>query len=230
MSWKAAIGEVRNISREVFDQKMLGKEGRRAGLNAARTELFYKLAKGDFALHPSDQPDIDAFSVSVLYPDTYRKLPRVDSPYSMGFSHEYDPAKNGQNLLKHGLGFGEVINYSKHFGVRMVHFLDPSDGERIALYSDLDLRPKENKLALPLDTVKPLNAVMSIVHQRGGRFRFISSRLLSLTEEKCRADIEKIIRKSVSDVDERKRLVDRSFAYVQEWLVNPALIVNDRQR
>lgn len=228
MGWGEALKEARKLSREEFDEKMRQPDARNVGLKAERIELLYRLVKGDLSLHAySHQPDIDAFSIKLLYPETYKELPNIDSPYADGELYEYDPAKNGQNMVKHGLSFGEVATYSNHFGLRMVGFPDPSDGERLALFSDLDLRPKHNKLALPPGGVRPLNVVMSFVHQRDGKFRFISSRLLSLTEENCRADIDRIIKKSISDTNARKPFVDRSLAHVKEWLVDPALSVED---
>lgn len=94
---------------------------------------------------------------------------------------QYDPAKNGANLIKHGLAFREAMTYSTRFGVLNagpVYKIEKTpkvtsdsaqretypDEERMVFFSDLTV-PSDYKLAIPPANIdfKRTNYTISIV-------------------------------------------------------------------
>ena len=58
--------------------------------------------------------------------------------------YEYDPAKNGQNILKHGLDFGEVISYAGNDYGRLISYTKSGDEERVVIFSKYYVNDKNN--------------------------------------------------------------------------------------
>ncbi len=101
--------------------------------------------------------------------------------YSKSDLYEYDPAKNGQNLIKHGISFDEVVSYSNKFGTLSVACPDENDKERLILFSDISASRSGCKLSLPIEKVANEEEmyVMSVCQLKSLKFRFISSRVMS---------------------------------------------------
>ncbi len=124
--------------------------------------------------------DINLFCLKMVFPDEYRAAGVSGHPGSSSDLFEYDPVKNGQNIIKHGICFSEAATLSNNFGALMVPCPDESDGERVVIFSDLMLGNKR-ELSLPptgMDlTIKM--CTLSVAQNRNNRFRFISSRILN---------------------------------------------------
>jgi len=222
MDTTEALLALKLLSKEEFAARMSHKEAKKLGLSLERQELLFSLIQGETTVSISCQPDIEAFLLKTLSPEIYWDLPREAHPYSSGERYEYDPAKNGQNMIKHGIGFGEVVSYSSQFGALSVALSCEGQGERLAIFSDLNLMPRSNLLELPPRNAKTMNTVMSIVQLRDYRFRFISSRLLSPDEKAYRKDIGQALRKVLPDPELRKPFVDRCVEILKENLIKPA--------
>src|SRR6185436_11361760 len=192
------------------------------GLSPERAELLFGFIQGHIEVDFWRGREIEEFVLKRLEPVAYRLLPREDYPHASNSLYEYDPPKNGQNIIKHGLDFGEVVSFSRKFGTLMIPCPDDTDRERRLIFSDLDLTPGVNQLTLPPSSIQ-LNAVnftFSIVQQRGDKFRFISSRILSTEKRKCRRNIEDVVKGFFTEADQKDAFVDRSMEILEENLID----------
>lgn len=171
----------------------INKEGayekfKKTGINNSRFELLKEAINRRLNVSYPESWDIERYALKHLLPEEYKSLALGDHCYSSGELYEYDPSKNGQNIIKHGLSFGEVVSYSTKFGTLIVPCPDEKDGERVVIFSDMVL--KDKNLSLPLDNnnFQKENYTLSIAQSRNGKFRFISSRLLSKNSYKENMD------------------------------------------
>ena len=130
-AWQA----IRCLSKEEFEEKIKPQ-----GLPKERHDLLFKFIQGEIQASYSCKPDIEEYALKILMPEVYAALPHERHPYSSCELYEYDPPKNGQNFIKHGLGFGEVVSYSTQFGTLLVPCPDDKDRERYVIFSDLKLK------------------------------------------------------------------------------------------
>jgi len=131
--------------------------------------------------------DVFLFLLQHLLPDEYQRLvvtEHIDSSFEL---YEFNPVKNGQNIVKHGVSFTEVVSYSKRFGTLLVPCSDEQDKERFVIFSDLSIDKNRRKLVFPLPKIEQQTQcyVISIVQiKEDGKFRFISSRVMSRKRHK----------------------------------------------
>jgi len=104
----------------------------------------------------------------------------------------------------------------------MVPCPDDIDGERYVIFSDLNLKPGRDELELPPPGIKETDYTISIVHQRDGRFRFISSRLMSSKQEKYRKTMEQAFGAIIPDEQARQRFIERCMEIVTTHLIQSA--------
>ena len=128
---------------------------------------------------PYHKIDIQRYALKSLFEETYKALHLTDHPYSAFDSYSYDPAKNGQNIIKHGFGFNEILSYSSEFGTLMVPCPDGNDGTRCVIFSNMDTGVNGGNLDLPFPGTMGKVSTLSVAQQRVGGFRFISSMRLS---------------------------------------------------
>lgn len=186
MNLEQALAWVRSLGPEALEANETLKK-----LPADRLRLMSNVIRGKDPIHSTVRADIERFALRCLLPGAqYEALEDGDHPYAKGDFHEYDPAKNGQNLIKHGLSFNEVISYSPNFGVLSAHSSKPLPEQRFMVLSDLRIGENGRKLDLPLKEWSGERVTISVVTQRESRFRFISSHLLSSNEKKYRATLD----------------------------------------
>jgi hypothetical protein len=214
-----ALVALRRLSKEDFDALMTQPKPKELGLAPSRKELLFKLIQCEVSVSPSCHPDIEAFALKTLMPDVVLSLPKEKHPYSSGRFYEYDPAKNGQNMLKHGLGFGEVVSYSKNFGALSVGLPGDENGELRAVFSDLQGLPDASVLELPKANAKATSIVISIVQHRDERFRFISSRILPTDQNEYRKDVARALRRVLPDPEARRPFIDRCVEILEQQLM-----------
>ena len=124
-------------------------------------------------------------------------------------------------MLKHGLGFGEVVSYSNNFGALSVALPGDESGERRAIFSDLAGMPDASVLELPKANAKVTSTVMSIVQHRDGRFRFISSRILDTDPKEYRKEVASALSRLLPDAEDRRPFVDRCIEILERQLMGP---------
>lgn len=210
--------ETLNILKNEINKEESRKKMKRAGINDARFTLLAEVINGRVTVSYPDIWDIERYALKYLLPEEYESLSLGDHCYSSSDLYEYDPPKNGQNIIKHGLSFGEVVSYSRKFGSLLVPCPDEQDGERMVVFSDLIL--KDEKLSLPLANIdfSKENYTLSIVQYRNGIFRFISSRLLSKTDYKKTMD--QAFRNIYNDKKEQKdAFINRCVEIIEEYLL-----------
>ena len=74
--------------------------------------------------------DIEEYALKIIFPDVYNQSMITEHLYSTCDLYEFNPAKNGQNVIKHGIGFQDVVSYSKKFGTLIISCPDKND-ERV---------------------------------------------------------------------------------------------------
>lgn len=169
-----ALKILQNITNEDFQ-----KSTKSQGLSRARAELMFEIIKGKKKVDFYLEVDIQRYALKCLLPDFYADLSLGNHIYSTSELYEYDPPKNGQNTIKHGLSFREVVSYSSQFGTLLVPCPDNNNGTRCVIFSDLDAGVDGENLELPLSDMTGKIYTMSIAQHSSGKFRFISSRILS---------------------------------------------------
>lgn len=168
-----------------------------------RVTLLQSVIDGDTLISTHDKLDILLYILKNICREKYNSLTSTSHLYSQNENYEYDPAKNGQNIVKHGISFSEVVSYSTKLGALMVQCPDDNDAYRTVMFSDLSNLKSGYKLTAPLNSSDLSDSfVVSVVQSRGVKLRFISSRLISKTNH------EKTLRNSLKNIypnDQNKR-------------------------
>lgn len=209
-----ALQSISKLDRVEFDKKISSQ-----GLQKDREDLLFGFIKGDIFVGYSCRPDIEAYAIKCLMPEFYASISNERHPYSDTELYEYDPAKNGQNIIKHGIGFGEVVSYSPNFGTLMVPISDKMDGERVAIFSDLRLKKGEVNLVMAPPGIKDENLTISVASQRNGKFRFISARLLSSKPKKYKETVAQVLGEIIQDQQRRLDFIDRCVEIIERDLM-----------
>ncbi|MEE5081433.1 hypothetical protein V2K58_18095 [Pseudomonas alliivorans] len=149
------------------------------GLSRGRAELLVEVIKHKRKVEFYLGVDIQRYALKILHPDLYADLALGNHIYSTSELYDYDPPKNGQNTIKHGLSFREVVSYSSQFGTLLVPCPDNNNGTRCVIFSDLDAGVNGENLELPASGMSGKIYTISVAQQSLGKFRFISSRMLS---------------------------------------------------
>ncbi len=149
-----------------------------------RLHQFYDVINEKMTIDESGRFYIQEYALRFIFNEKYKKF--EDEHFnSSGQLYEFDPSKNGKNLVKHGVAFNEVWSYSKKFGTLSIPFLDLSGEERVISFSDFNLEGKY-KAIFPLSEIINLRYCVSIIkNTEKGKIRFISSRFLSSRRDKC---------------------------------------------
>jgi uncharacterized DUF497 family protein len=188
------------------------------GLSVDRRDLLFKFIQEEVQVNSIYKLDIERGVLKWLLPEKYKLLSYVDDLSSKCGLHEYDPPKNGQNIIKHGIGFCEAVSYSKNFGSLTVPCSDKNDGERLVIFSDLDTGDNGNNLQMPLKNMSGLVCVITIAEQRSTGFKFISSRRMS--SKNYRNDMKKDFKNIfVNDPKAKKEFIDDCVKTVERDLL-----------
>lgn len=169
-----ALNTLQNITNEDFHKGIKSQE-----ISRVRVELLQDIIKHKKKVDFYLATDIKRYALKCLFPDFYASLCMGDHIYSTCELYEYDPPKNGQNAIKHGLSFREVVSYSSQFGTLLVPCPDKYNETRCVIFSDLDAGTDGKNLELPMPGLSGRIYTMSIAQQVPEKFRFISSRVLS---------------------------------------------------
>lgn len=203
-----ALQDIKNLTGLEFNERLDGSK-ELAKLASDRKNLLFQFIRGDYPVSPLGKFDIEQFLLKHLaryaYDPNHNCINFEKCPY------EYDPAKNGHNMVKHGLSFSEVVSFSSRFGVLSVPL--PEDKEkRFVVFSDLCIGLNK-KLEMPPSNLGNINHIASIVAHREDelqliKMRFISSRRISSKESKRRKDLENIFKNIVHDENIRSSFID----------------------
>ncbi|AVR87320.1 hypothetical protein [Thauera aromatica] len=214
-AWRA----IKNLSKKEFEEKINSES-----LPKNRKDLLFKFIQGEIQVSYNCKLDVEEYALKYLMPYFYNSIPHEGHPYSSGELYEYDPPKNGQNIIRHGIGFDEVVSYSRKFGTLLVPIPDKIDRERCVIFSDLDLRREEDQLEIMHPSkIRDMNYTISIASLRNGKFRFISARLLSSKKKKYVETIAQALREVVHDERARRDFIDRCVEILEKNLIQPAL-------
>ncbi|MDQ7733114.1 hypothetical protein QT231_10420 [Halomonas sp. SpR1] len=192
-----------------------------------RDVVLGKILTGNIQLHIAADLDIKIYALNKLFPNSHDKLKISETIFSKSQFTQYDPAKNGQNMMKHGISFREVVSYSTKFGTLIVPLPEVGDERRVVIFSDLSLDSNKYCLTLPLEGVsKKLKLyTFSVAQQLPFGFRFISSRFISKTKfsKKIKSDLRGV---SFESDEQRKLFFDRCIKILRRYLFEKAAVSN----
>lgn len=204
-----AFNELKKLSRN----EIIGHDSLKS-LGNDRKELLYNFIQNK-SIYSSTDIDISSYAVKTISPEKYENCFISEHLYSSQEMIEYDPPKNGQNIIKHGLSFNEVVYFSERFGSLCV----PLDKERRAIFSGILINKKNNKLSYPLNETHGLFNTISIVAKRKNDslgFRFISSRIMS--RDGYRENVRQALSKVIEDKKEQAKFINDCVLYIEENL------------
>jgi hypothetical protein len=208
---------IKGLSKDEFEEKIKSQR-----LPEDRQDLLFKFIQDEIQVSYACKTDIEEYALKRLLPEFYESIPLNGHPYSSSELYEYDPSKNGQNIIKHGIGFGEVVSYSRQFGTLQIPIPDEIDGQRYVVFSDLNLKREGDELEMPPPGIREMNYTISITILREGKFRFISSRLLSSKKKKYQETIAQALGEIIPDAQARQGFVDRCVEILERDLIQPA--------
>lgn len=190
-------------------------------LSLDRKELLYTFIKSNEILNFIDV-DIAAYAVKALRTDEYASCFISEHNYSNQEWFEYDPPKNGQNIIKHGLSFTEIVDLSEgHFGSLLVYLPKKQDCDegRKVIFSGIKVDKLHNKVSFPFNIENGYSTTMSIVTKRNKNrpgYRFISSRLMS--KDDYQSNIKQAFGKIIENPNNRMQFIDECVKYVEKHL------------
>ncbi len=205
---KNAFNELKELSRD----KIISHDSLKT-LGNDRRELLYKLIQSKNIYNNTDL-DIAAYAVKTITPEKYKTCFISEHLYSNQNLIEYDPPKNGQNIIKHGLSFNEVVYFSVRFGSLFVHL----DEGRKAIFSGILINEKNN-LSYPINNTQGLFNTISIVADRKNDkpgYRFISSRIMSKSNYK--ENVRQALSKIIKDKNEQAMFINSCVEYIEKNL------------
>jgi uncharacterized DUF497 family protein len=198
------------------------KELSSIGIDNDRIAKLFNLIKEE-AFYHGEKIDVCLFLLKHLLPDDYKRLAVKERIGSSNELYEFDPVKNGQNIIKHGISFSEVVSYSQRFGTLIVPCPDEYDGERNVIFSDLSATRCNMELSFPLTKVEEQTEsyVISIVQSKASKFRFISSRVMSRTRHK--KTLKNVLKNIYpNDKDAQEEFIERCLEILKDNLFKVA--------
>lgn len=166
-------------------------------------ERLKKYLKGDFTGHEyiSEKHDILCCLAKAL--KCYPKPIPTENIDSNTDTYQYDPAKNGQNILKHNLSFNQICSFIGNRGVLIVHTAtkktEKKDREpRLVYFLGIEDRKNDEGRKNDEDTEnknKNIKNVMAICAGNTSSLRFISARYFSNKKE----EIEDVLKSTIKD-------------------------------
>lgn len=213
-----ALQKIRGLTEGEFNKKLSNHE-KSKNLPKDRRRLLFEIIKGRKSVDYTCSVDIERYAIQCLLPEIPSSLLHEHHLYSRGDLYEYDPPKNGCNIIKHGISFGEVVSYSKRFGTLSVACQNDKE-ERLVVFSDLNLDNGTYKLQLPLKGARELNYILSIAEHRrsGSGFRLISSRIMSSKEKKYRETMKQSFKNIYSSESDKDNFTNYCVEYIKKNL------------
>ncbi|MCI4031480.1 BrnT family toxin [Dickeya dianthicola] len=188
--------------------------------NEERIRKFFDVINGSIIIDTYSRIDIEECALKEIFPECYEMICICKHLYSSSDIYEYDPAKNGRNIIKHGLDFREVVSFSKRFGSLIIECPNTKGEDREVIFSDLNLEGKY-KLVLPRVEGNEMMYVISVVKNIGGKIRFISSRELSSKRGRYISSVRQSIRDvSFPDLGSKKEFVERCIEIIEKNLIS----------
>ncbi len=132
--------------------------------------------------------------------------------------YEYDPAKNGQNILKHGLDFGAVISYSGSDYSRLISYTNSEIEDRFVIFSKYYVNNKNNIFLSDDKKNEDFLCIATIATNVDIGFRFISSRALHVKDgKKLQQELRNMIKDHNLDASVIDSLRNRAYEILKEY-------------
>lgn len=186
---------VRNLQ-EFFAQKekreLAEKIAGLSGFSDDRKELLLDILKSNIKIDMPDSLDVLLFAAQVLYPEAKIQFDVKETIYSKNDLYEYDPKKNGCNIIKHGISFREAAS-SELFGTLMVP-IDYVNDPRHVIFSTIS----KSKLSYPCKGFRTEDFIIASIsanESEAGGIRFVSAKKISTKSgKKFKEDLMNMLR------------------------------------
>lgn len=167
---------------------------------------------------PHVRLDVEEYALKcLLKEDQYNHIVTKEHPYSKGEHYEYDPQKNEQNIIKHGLSFLEVAE-SKDFGEIFVEVAGSGD-KRFVILNNTNMKHKNKGSKLLPCRPQDENHTLAIASSIDNKFRFISAHFTSSKNKKYEKTISQAIRKGFPDNQEIQPLINRCVELFEQRII-----------
>ncbi len=212
--------KIKNISEEELKIKLNNSKSKaREKVNRFPPEDRYgeilKLIKDESGYAFAN--DIKGYILRLLEPDCYMSMVNKNHTYSNGETFEYDPYKNGENIIKHGISFNDVISFSGgSFGTLLIPIKDEEE-ERLVAFSSFF--SKEQIQGVPPERINKMNYVISILTLREQKYRFISSRFLG-SSGNYQKDISQSLKDIIKEKSKKESFVNQCVQILEKNLIN----------
>lgn len=138
--------------------------------------------------------------------------------FSKGSLYEYDPAKNGQNILKHGLDFGAVVSYGGNDYGRLISYTNSEIEDRFVIFSKYYVDNKNNIFLSDDKKKEDFLCIATIATNVDIGFRFISSRALNVKDsKKLQQELRNMIKDHNLDASVIDSLRNRAYQILREY-------------
>ena len=203
------------ITKENFDAKM-----DKIQIPQKRKDLLFNIITNKLTVPHTAYVPIIHYSLKTLFPEVYNsnKMILPEDLYNNCELYEYDSAKNGQNIIKHGFGFGTLMSYFDAYGVLNIPLKNINNEERIVIFSRIDCGKNGENLPIPDEEITGKIATMTIAKQIGFKQRFISSMRLSSKESKWKRQIATAIKIENYSGEQKKYFLNRCHEILNERL------------
>ncbi len=145
------------------------------------------------------------------------KLPE-NHLFSKTSLYEYDPTKNGQNILKHGLDFGAVVSYGGADYGRLISYTNSETEDRFVIFSKYYVNDKNNIFLSDDKKNEDFLCIATIATNADSGFRFISSRALKVkNDKKFQLELKNIIKDHNLDDSIMNGLRNNAYQILNEY-------------
>lgn len=131
-----------------------------------------------------------------MFPEQFSNIKLPEDFSNNCENYEFNSSKNGQNIIKHGFSFNELMSYSENFGALVIPLENIKGENRIVIFSILNTGNNGENLELPPSKTKGKIATLTIAKQLEDNFKFrlISSMRLSSKERNWKHQISTSVR------------------------------------
>lgn len=231
------LGILIEESKKVGLDQIIEIIGNHLTLSLSRKQTLRELVLGVESLNTYFKNDFLQCLVKNLFEsqgriEDYRAFEFSDKhDLSNSFMWSYDPPKNGQNILKHGLEFGAVATYSgDNFGRLMVYMAPKiviykngkkKKEKRAVVFSKYYAQNASKKFFLNSYKSDDVFCVASIISDEEDIIKFISSRVIKVkTTKQLIKELRNLIKdKDLDEIDETiiPELREKSLTILKEF-------------
>ena len=165
------LSEMKSFINEKSSSYIKEKIDKIRDINQDRKEMFFNLlTEENNRLRTYSDFDVTLYAISIIDEDFFKKLNVKRHCESHSDSMEYDPRKNGENIIRHGISLRESIGCNR-FGTLIINAYSEKD-KRSAYFSDINM----SMLELPIPETMHHKFTLTVAENKYPKIRIISVR------------------------------------------------------